>query len=211
MAVPTLVVMPDRILNEAVKLRDDPYQVRAPGRVRLHQSGFFRSQTALLPQQWRELLVDLANIVQKGRRLHLFDFLAGSPSSTAMALESLTHTKGMARGIRITSFDCFHHHLKKFLSTVLKLVVKAIDMTDGDDRNNNPDQAKRAEAKPMVKPSVQPSDKKCDHACARSYPRTPRVLRFQTSEKTCLSSGRPRCNGDRVHEEVDDREHEEET
>ena len=81
--------------------------------------------------------MDLANVVQKCCGLHLFNFSCRESQLNSNRPRKLAHPHGMTRRIRITSFDCFDHHLKKFLSTILELVVKPVDVTDSNNRNDH--------------------------------------------------------------------------
>ena len=71
-----------------------------------------------------------------------------------MVREHLTDSKGMAGSVGVTSLNGFHHHLQELLPAVLKLMIESINVTDGHDRNNDPDKTKGTEAQPKYRIAV---------------------------------------------------------
>ena len=98
--------------------------------------------------------MNLANVVKQRSGFDLLNLSRGQTKLDCDCPRELADTNRVARGIRISGFDGFDHHLKEFLTAVLKLMIESVHMPDSDNRNDDTDQAKRAEAEPSVERSV---------------------------------------------------------
>ena len=78
--------------------------------------------------------MNLSDVVQQRRGLNLLDLSCGKSKLNGYRARQLTYTNRMARGVRVTSFDCLYHHLKEFLSTVLQLMVQPVYMAYSHNR-----------------------------------------------------------------------------
>ena len=88
LTIPSLMVVANCVLNRASELRNDADELSTLGSVSLHERCLFIGESRLLAKQRRELLVNLADIMQESGGLYLFDLLGRQSSSRAIARES---------------------------------------------------------------------------------------------------------------------------
>ena len=134
LTIPPLVMVPDRILDEATKLRNDPDEFCAPRRVGLHQRRLLLREPPFLSKKWGKFLVNLSDIVQQCRSFDLFYLAWQEPHLDSYGPRQLAHSDGVPRGIRVSGFYGFHHQLEELLATILELMVQAVHMTNSHDR-----------------------------------------------------------------------------
>ena len=103
------------------------------GGVGLHQRRFVGGQAVFLPQQRRELLVNLADVVQQRGGVHLFHVANLEAHFQRDEPGKLAHPQGVAGGVGVAGLDGLDHHLEEFLAALLQLVVETVHMSDCDD------------------------------------------------------------------------------
>src|SRR2546425_5362554 len=74
--VEVFVMVPDHRLNRAPQLRCCRDELRTSDHVRPHDDALFWRQPAVLAKEWCELLIDLANIMQKSRPFDAIELIS---------------------------------------------------------------------------------------------------------------------------------------
>ena len=119
---------------------------------------FFLRETPFLSKQRRKLFVNLADVVKQRSSFDLFNLSGGQAQLNRNRPRKLANANGVAGRIRISGFDRLNHHLKKLLTTILKLMVQAVDVPNSNNRENYADQAERAKTEPALDERVEPRD-----------------------------------------------------
>src|SRR6266511_1890765 len=136
-------MVPDRRLDRSPEVCDCPYEFRTPYRVALHQHSLLWRKPTCLPQERGELLVDLPDIVKKGRRSDLINLLGRQPHLPGHRFCILCYPDRVAGRIRVTSLDCLDHQIEKLSVCAFQLEIHLTGMSNEEHRHYQQDQARK--------------------------------------------------------------------
>src|SRR2546427_1928191 len=111
--------------------------------MRLHNHPLFRRKPAFLAQKHREVIVDLADVMQKCCRRNVVDLLRRKSQLAGERTCITGYPNRVARCVRVSRLDGFDHELQQFSVRLLHLKIHLVHVANEKEANRqNPETEK---------------------------------------------------------------------